>query len=162
MIIIISIYCVLWASQVALVVKNLPANARDIGDIVGRIPWRRAWQPTAVSLSGKSHGQRSLVGYSPWGHKELDMTCTLCAMPGIELNTLQMISLFTLQSNPGQIMTNLRHCYSIFVGCVITKSCPTVRSQGLQPARLLCPWDFPRILEWVTMSFSKGFSKPRG
>ena len=66
MIIIISIYCVLWASQVALVVKNLPANARDIGDIVGRIPWRRAWQPTAVSLSGKSHGQRSLVGYSPW------------------------------------------------------------------------------------------------
>ena len=35
--------------------------------------WRRKWQPTPVFLSGNSHGQRSLVGYSPWGHKELDM-----------------------------------------------------------------------------------------
>ena len=41
---------------------------------VRKISWRRAWQPTAVFLSGKSHGQRSLVCYSPWGHKELDMT----------------------------------------------------------------------------------------
>ena len=38
---------------------------------VGKIPWRRAWQPTAVFLPGESHGQRSLVGYSPRGHKEL-------------------------------------------------------------------------------------------
>ena len=36
--------------------------------------WRRAWQPTPVFLPGESHGQRSLEGYSPWGHKELDMT----------------------------------------------------------------------------------------
>ena len=41
---------------------------------VGKIPWRRAWQPTLVFLFGESHGQGSLVGYSPWGHKELDMT----------------------------------------------------------------------------------------
>ena len=41
---------------------------------VRKIPWRRAWQPTPVCLPGESHGQRSLVGYSPWGHKELDMT----------------------------------------------------------------------------------------
>ena len=41
---------------------------------VRKISWRRAWQPTPVFLSGKSHGQRSLVGYSPWGHKESDMT----------------------------------------------------------------------------------------
>ena len=39
---------------------------------VGKVPWRRAWQPTPVSLSGESHGQRSLVGYSPWSYKELD------------------------------------------------------------------------------------------
>ena len=37
-------------------------------------PWRRAWRPTPVFLPGKSHGQRSLVGYSPWGHKESDTT----------------------------------------------------------------------------------------
>ena len=41
---------------------------------VGKMPWRRAWQPTPVVLPGESHGQRSLVGYSPWGQKELDMT----------------------------------------------------------------------------------------
>ena len=35
---------------------------------------RRKWQPTSVFLSEESHGQRSLVGYSPWGSKELDMT----------------------------------------------------------------------------------------
>ena len=34
--------------------------------------WRRKWQPTSLLLHGKSHGQRSLVGYSPWGHKESD------------------------------------------------------------------------------------------
>ena len=41
---------------------------------VGKIPWRRKWQPSPVLLSGKSHGQRSLVGYSPWGRKEWDTT----------------------------------------------------------------------------------------
>ena len=37
-------------------------------------PWSRKWQPSPVFLSGKFHGQRSLVGYSPWGHKELGTT----------------------------------------------------------------------------------------
>ena len=41
---------------------------------VRTIPWRRAWQPAPVFLPGKSHGQRSLEGYSPWGHKELNKT----------------------------------------------------------------------------------------
>ena len=44
---------------------------------VGKIPWRRKWQPTPVFLLREFHGQRSLVDYSPWSHKELDMTaCT--------------------------------------------------------------------------------------
>ena len=37
-------------------------------------PWRRKCQPIPEFLLGKSHGQRNLAGYSPWGHKELDMT----------------------------------------------------------------------------------------
>ena len=53
-------------------VKNLPAAQFD--PWVGKIPWRKAWQPTPVFLLGKSYGQRSLVGYSPWGHKESYMT----------------------------------------------------------------------------------------
>ena len=36
---------------------------------VRKIPWSRKWQPTLVFLPGKFHGQRSLAGYSPWGHK---------------------------------------------------------------------------------------------
>ena len=41
---------------------------------VEKIPWRRKWQPTPGFLPGKSYGERSLVGCSPWGHKELDVT----------------------------------------------------------------------------------------
>ena len=41
---------------------------------VGKISWRRKWQTTPVLLPGKSPGQRSLVGYSSWGHKESDTT----------------------------------------------------------------------------------------
>ena len=56
-------------------VKNLPANARrhkrrEFDPWVWKIPWRRARQPTSLLLPGKSHGQSSLVGYSPWGRKE--------------------------------------------------------------------------------------------
>ena len=40
---------------------------RRLDSWVGRIPWRRKWQPTPIFLPGKSHGQRSLAGYSPWG-----------------------------------------------------------------------------------------------
>ena len=42
------------------------------GPWVGKIPWRRAWQPTVVFLPGESHGQRSLAGYSPRGYEESD------------------------------------------------------------------------------------------
>ena len=54
-------------------------NARDLGStwvrsLVGKIPWRRKWQPTPAFLPGKSHGWRTLVGYSPWGCKEMDTT----------------------------------------------------------------------------------------
>ena len=41
---------------------------------VGKIPWRRIWQPTPVFLPREFRGQRRLVGYRPWGHKESDLT----------------------------------------------------------------------------------------
>ena len=46
---------------------------------VGTMPWRRKWQPTPVFLPGESHGQRSLAGCSPWGHKETQLTAQMCA-----------------------------------------------------------------------------------
>ena len=63
------------ASLVAQRVKRLP-TMRETGfnPWVGKISWRRKWQPTPVFLPGKFHGQGSLVGYCPWGHKESDMT----------------------------------------------------------------------------------------
>ena len=58
-------------------VKNPPASAGERHGLdawLGKIPWRRKWQPTPVFLPGKSHGQKSLMGYNPLGGKELDMT----------------------------------------------------------------------------------------
>jgi len=59
-------------------VKNLPAvqscRRLKFSPWVWKIPWRRAWQPTPGFLPGESHGQRSLVGYSPQGCKESGMT----------------------------------------------------------------------------------------
>ena len=64
-----SVYNNLGASQVAQVGKSLLANEGDIRDSgsipgTGRFPGKRAWQPTPVFLPGKSHGLRSLAGYS--------------------------------------------------------------------------------------------------
>ena len=58
--------------QVALVVKNSTCQCRRrkrgrFNPWVGKISWRRAWQPTPVFLPENFHGQRSLLGYSPWG-----------------------------------------------------------------------------------------------
>ena len=57
-------------------VNNPPANARRHGFNfwVGKIPWRRKWQPAPVFLPGNSNGQRNLAGYSPGGHEESDRT----------------------------------------------------------------------------------------
>ena len=70
---------VIGACQEAVTVKKLPANVgrhkgHGFNPWVGKIPWRRTWQPTPVFLPGESHGQRSLAGYGPWGCKESDTT----------------------------------------------------------------------------------------
>ena len=71
-------YCRFGASLVAQLVNNPPAMQETLVKSLGwenpLTPCRRAWQPTPVFLSGESHGHRSLVAYSPWGHKESDTT----------------------------------------------------------------------------------------
>ena len=77
-------------------VKNLPAITGDVGAIPGKRlekgknPWRRKWQPTPLFLSGKSLGQRSLAGCSPWGSQESqtrfrDQTTTKCLLTLVSL-----------------------------------------------------------------------------
>ena len=65
---------------------------------VGKIPWRRAWQPTPVFLPGESHGQRSLGSCSPWGHKESDTTERLSTpwLEQLSLKSLQTLLLLLL------------------------------------------------------------------
>ena len=69
----------------AQMVKNLSAMRETWVQSLGwEDPRRRKWQPTLVLLHGKSHGSRSLVGYSPWGCKELEMTEQLSIESGNE------------------------------------------------------------------------------
>ena len=68
-----------WGFPHGSVGKESTGNAGDAGrrgfnSQVRKIPWRRAWQPTPVFSPGESHGQSSLLGYSPWGHKESNAT----------------------------------------------------------------------------------------
>ena len=73
-------------------------------------PWRRAWQPTPVFLPGESHGQRSLVGYNPWGCTELDMTKCLSTIGWISIHptpsatfTRLLLLLWDWTSHPSSI-----------------------------------------------------------
>ena len=65
-----TVYKLFWASFIAQLVNHLRAMQEARSDSrVGMIPWRRKWQPPPAFLSGESHGQRSLTGYSPWDPK---------------------------------------------------------------------------------------------
>ena len=90
--------------------KESACNAGDIGSIpwVGKIPWRRKWQPTPVFLPGEFHGQRSLMGYSPRGRKESDMT--------EQLHLLTLTPLVLRQSL----------IYSLLLKVLVAQSCPTL------------------------------------
>ena len=82
-----SLWSFMGAFQVALVVKNPPTmqlvvknlpTMQEFNPWVEKIPWSRKWQPAPVFLPGKSHGQRTLPGYSPLDQKESDMTDCHC------------------------------------------------------------------------------------
>ena len=60
-----------WGSKVIYILIGSPCSVKSV-NIFMYNPWRRKWQPTPVLLPGKSHGQRSLVGYSLWGCTESD------------------------------------------------------------------------------------------
>ena len=130
---------------------------------VRKIPWRRKWQPTPVLLPGKSHGWRSLVGYSTWGCEESDTTEWLhfhfslsCIGEG-NGNPLQCSCLENPRDRePGglpsmgshrvghvQSWTQLNTFHS-FQCVLVTQLCLTLCDpMELQPTRLLCAWNSP-------------------
>ena len=82
---------------------------------VRKIPWRRKWQPTPVFLAGISHGQRSLAGYSPWGHEELDTTELTTNLENCWSETIQywsQTSIFYSEKPKFYLPTNLRRWHS--------------------------------------------------
>ena len=87
-------------------VKNLSANIGEVRDNpwVRKIPWRRKWQPTVVFLPGESHGQRSLVVYSPWVAKSWTRVRQL-STPGVLPRSLYIK--FSVQLNDSSF---LRKC----------------------------------------------------
>ena len=65
-------YYIYWASFVAQMVKNMPkVQETPVQSLSQENPWRKEWLPTLVFLPGKSHGQRNLEGYSPWGSQRV-------------------------------------------------------------------------------------------
>ena len=89
-----------------LMVKNSPASRRcrrcGFDPWVRKIPWSRTWQPTLVFLPGESHGQKSLVGYSPWGCKESDTAEWLTLSLSWTFNILIWFSKY--QRNGGELV----------------------------------------------------------
>ena len=88
-----------------------------ITSLVGKIPWRREWQPTPVFLPGESHGQRNLVDYSPRGHKELDKTeqhtLSLCCAKAFKFDRSHLFSfafLLPWKTDP-DFSLNMYHIY---------------------------------------------------
>ena len=137
------------------IVKNLPAvQETQVQLLVRKIPWRRKWQPTPVFLPGESHGQRSLVGYSPWNHKESDKTewltqhnITIVHSPWL----LQPLPYFGVGEEISQNSWAISVCFLWPVLCIIKSY---TRSS---PER---PW-FLKALLLVSVQTTKGSSSYR-
>ena len=125
---------------------------------MGKFPWRRKWLPTPIFLAGEFHGQRSLVGYSPWGHKESDMTerLTLLILLHFVLLCLADIECFT----------NQRSVVSLCQVSLLTALFPTVFAYSMSLCHLLQYFKTStskkmtihlRIRWWLTFSNNKVF-----
>ena len=82
---------------------------------VGKILWRRKWHPTPVLLPGKSHGQRSVVGYSPLGHKESDTTERLHSFHGVRKCSNLILLHVTVQFSQHHLLKRLSLPHCIFL-----------------------------------------------
>ena len=110
------IYVYIWDSLIARLVTNLLAMQETQVQFLGweGPPCWRKWQPTPVSLPGKSHGQRSLVVYSPWGRKELDTT---------EQLSTQHMYIYKTDALCCTVETT-QNCKATM--CSVTQSCPVL------------------------------------
>ena len=123
------------AALAAQMGKRLPAMRETQA---GKIPWRRKWQPTPVFLPEKSHGQRSLVDYSPWGRKESDMTEQLHSL------------LFQSTCSGLHGLQDLQHMGSVLAA-------PTLSDSGAWFSRSVACWIFPPGIKPESPALTGGF-----
>ena len=118
--------------------KVSACNARDPGR---KIPWRRQWQPTPVILPGRSHGWRSLVGYSPCGRKESDTAERLHFHFLSQHFKLLIITIFVVMTSISDLWCYYCHCFQGTANhthirrqkCCVCSSAP---SSGCSPVSL--------------------------
>ena len=103
---------------------------------VGRIPWRREWQPTPVFLPGGFHRQRSLAGCSPCGRKELDMTEQLISL----IFFFSILNIVVLSCS----LINLSGSFNTLYSAPPPPHCPPAINYSIHPGELFFqfPWAF--------------------
>ena len=134
------------ASQVALVVKNLSANAGDgreprFSPWVGKVPWRRKWQPTPVFLPGESHGQRRLDGWIDWA----------CLHVINDVDHLFM--LLTITHLP-LVMCQYKSCPFFSLSCLAARALRVIYIFCILVLYQLCVLKIFYVILWLDFSFS--------
>ena len=131
---------------IARFVRNLPSMQETWVRFLGwEDPWRRKWQPTPVFLPGESHGQRSLVGYSPWGRKSQtwlsDYTATT-TKETFDKSKCVHSSWLCIRGMKGRVVINYLNQLKLPWEWVLSYV-RLFRIHGLKLTRFLYPWDFP-------------------
>ena len=113
------------SSLVAQMVKCLPTMPTmwetRFNPWIGKLSWRRKWQPTPVFLPGKPHGWWNLVGYNPWGRKESDTTERLHFHSHLYMTIGKTVTL-TMWTFVSKVMSLLFHTLSRFVIAFLPRS----------------------------------------
>ena len=131
-----------WSSQVVQWLKKkkilLPSRRCEFDPWVGKFPWSSKWQPTPLFLPEKSRGQRSLVGYSPWGCKRVNMTQWQNNSNHHHCMVLVSLNCFFCFSSLVTQTQILSHCF-LFVFCAL--NCELANAPEEQSSRLR--WGLP-------------------
>ena len=134
--------------------KKFACNAGDLGQ--GKIPWRKAWQPTPVFLPAESYGQRSLAGYNPCGHKESDMI----EWPSLSLTFLSLFHLglekcacaVSLRRQLSPVQDSLGTLHYSWVGSKLT-TCPIAVVSGARKTGTVLEGG-ERVVVWLQLGMA--------
>ena len=110
---ILRVYCIKYLILHIFKFVYMLLSLKRLTPWVRKIPWRRKWQPTPVLLPGESHGGRSLLGYSPWGHKESDTTEQLHFTSLMITTPFSVLSFHNISQQWYIYISMADHCYCL-------------------------------------------------